>query len=156
MPITVYKEDKPTDIDDTEKLKETYQVIEAAGGAVVNDDGEILLIFRKGKWDLPKGKREGNEPLALCADREVKEETGLTELALRSPLIVTYHIYSEKGKAVLKETHWFLFDAPGRQEVQPQTEEEIYKVEWVSRENLSEFTGNTYQLIRDVLAAAGF
>lgn len=156
MPITVYTEDKVQQVADPENFKKNFHLIKAAGGAVTDDEGKILLIFRKGKWDLPKGKLEDNEPLELCADREIKEETGLNELELRKPLLITYHTYSEKGKSILKETHWFLFDAPGSQRVQPQTEEDILKVEWVEKGRLSENMKNSYQLIRDVLAAAGY
>ena len=155
MAVTVYNEDLAQQVDDLEQFKKDYTMIEAAGGAVVNDENQILLIFRKGKWDLPKGKLEVNEPIELCADREVKEETGLIEIELRRKLITTYHTYTEKGKSILKETHWFLFDAPGKQDVEPQTEEEIFKVEWVSKDELKDYD-NTYQLIRDVLRSAGF
>ena len=83
MSITVYTEDNARTVDDPEKFKTDFHLIKAAGGAVTDDEGRILLIYRKGKWDLPKGKLEDNEPIELCADREVKEETGLTELELR-------------------------------------------------------------------------
>jgi 8-oxo-dGTP pyrophosphatase MutT (NUDIX family) len=32
-----------------------------AGSLVVNRNKELLLIYRKGKWDLPKGKVEKSE-----------------------------------------------------------------------------------------------
>ena len=156
MPITVYTEDKRQQVSDPEKFREKYLLIIAAGGVVTNDEKRILLIFRKGKWDLPKGKQEENEPLALCADREIKEETGLNELELIKPLLITYHTYIEKGKSILKETHWFLFNAPGDQKVEPQTEEDILKIEWVEKEKLSEYMNNSYQLIGDVLSSAGY
>jgi 8-oxo-dGTP pyrophosphatase MutT (NUDIX family) len=156
MAITVYTEDKAVQVNDAESFSKQYQIIRAAGGVVVDEEGRVLLIFRRGKWDLPKGKREQNEPIELCADREVKEETGLTELQLRKPLITTYHTYSEKGKSILKETFWFQFDGQSNQKLKPQVEEDIMKVEWVSKKNLQTYTDNTYQLINDVLRAAGF
>ena len=156
MPITVYTDDISQQVSDPENFKKNYHLIIAAGGAVTDSQKRILLIFRKGKWDLPKGKQEDDEPLEFCADREIKEETGLNELELRKPLLITYHTYTEKGKSILKETHWFLFDAPGNQKVQPQTEEEILKIEWVEKERLSEYMNNSYQLIKDVLASAGY
>ena len=156
MSVTVYTEDQTQQVNDLNKFMKDYRLVKAAGGVVTDDDARVLLIFRKGKWDLPKGKVEDNEPLELCANREVVEETGLSELTLRTPLAVTYHIYTEKGKDFLKETHWFLFDAPGKQQLQPQTEEGISKVEWVKREDLKEHTDNTYLLIKDVLGAAGY
>jgi hypothetical protein len=86
----------------------------------------------------------------------VKEETGIKELVLRKPLVTTYHIYTEKGKSILKETQWFLFDAKGKQQLKPQTDEDIMEAVWVAPERLNQYTNNTYQLIRDVLASAGF
>jgi 8-oxo-dGTP pyrophosphatase MutT (NUDIX family) len=156
MSVTVYTEDEAQQVDDLKKLAEKYHLIQAAGGVVTDDTARVLLIFRRGKWDLPKGKAEENEPLELCANREVIEETGLYELALRKLLAITYHTYTEKGKDILKETHWYLFDAPGKQQFQPQLEEGILKVEWVERENIDKYKRNTYRLIKDVLEAAGF
>ena len=156
MAFTVYHDSQSEQVEDPIKSFADHQLIQAAGGAVKNDKGEVLLIFRKGKWDLPKGKLEGNEPIELCADREVKEETGLEEIQLRKPLIKTYHTYKEKGTNILKETYWFLFDAPGDQKLEPQTEEQILKAEWVAPANLDRYTDNTYPLIIDVLQSAGF
>src|SRR5215204_4522110 len=48
-----------------------FTLIKAAGGLVVNDDRHLLLIFRRGKWDLPKGKLDPGESLETCALREV-------------------------------------------------------------------------------------
>ncbi len=44
---------------------------------------EILMIFRRGKWDLPKGKLDKGESLEACALREVEEETGLKKNKIR-------------------------------------------------------------------------
>ncbi|MFM8758223.1 MAG: NUDIX domain-containing protein, partial [Methylophilaceae bacterium] len=43
----------------------------AAGGLVENELGQVLMIFRRGKWDLPKGKLDPNESIDECALREV-------------------------------------------------------------------------------------
>ena len=40
------------------EFKKKLKTIVAAGGIVKNDENQILFIFRKGKWDLPKGKIE--------------------------------------------------------------------------------------------------
>ena len=55
-----------------------FRFIEAAGGLVQNSNGDYLIIFRYGKWDLPKGKLETNERIQDAALREVSEETGIT------------------------------------------------------------------------------
>ena len=156
MSVTIYSEDDSQVINDLNAFAKNYLLVKAAGGVVTDDEARVLLIYRRGKWDLPKGKVEENEPIELCAHREVIEETGLNELMLRKPLAITYHTYTEKGKDILKETHWYLFDAPGKQQLQPQLEEDILKVEWVERQKINDYKRNTYLLIRDVLDAAGF
>lgn len=156
MSVTVYTEDAAKQVDDLRKFARNYQLIRAAGGVVQNDEGQLLLIHRRGKWDLPKGKLEDHEPLELCAEREVKEETGLSDIQLRRPLLITYHTYVERSQNILKETHWYFFDAPGIQPLTPQTNEDITEVEWVHKRNIEHYKKNTYALIRDVLKAAGF
>src|SRR5215212_7887430 len=88
-----------------------FVLIQAAGGLVLNPAKAMLFIYRKGRWDLPKGKLDEGETLDHCAVREVKEETGLQHLRLIEPLLVTYHTYDEDGRHMLKETHWYLMHA---------------------------------------------
>jgi 8-oxo-dGTP pyrophosphatase MutT (NUDIX family) len=131
-----------------------FTLVEAAGGLVVDASGAMLLIFRRGKWDLPKGKLDPGEPANQCALREVKEETGLQEVRLDGALEVTYHTYDEDGKHILKPTYWFLMRAPQGQSLQPQTEEQITEIKWAKRNELDKYMANTYPLIKDVVKAA--
>ncbi|MCW3118909.1 MAG: hydrolase, partial [Chitinophagaceae bacterium] len=62
-----------------------FTVIHAGGGFIVNEKDELLMIFRRGKWDLPKGKQDNGETLEQCAVREVREETGLQNVILQWP-----------------------------------------------------------------------
>src|ERR1043166_3932939 len=75
-----------------------FKVIEAAGGLVKNNKGEYLFIFRKGKWDLPKGKIDKGESVSAAAIREVEEECGVKKLSIRKELPPTYHTYQQDGK----------------------------------------------------------
>src|SRR4026209_2051160 len=59
-----------------------FTLVRAAGGFIENENKELLMIFRKGKWDLPKGKLDKGETLEECVVREVKEETGLKTVQL--------------------------------------------------------------------------
>lgn len=152
--MTIYTEQEIRNVpDDSEELQQ-YKMIVAAGGVVVNQEGQVLMIFRRGKWDLPKGKREDDEPVESCASRETMEETGLKEIELKRSLGITYHTYVEKKNLTLKETHWFLFAAPGVPELTPQIEEDIFKTEWVNREDLGDYLANTFRLVIDVLGKA--
>lgn len=109
-----------------------FQLEEAAGGLVKNDDGEYLAIFRRGYWDLPKGKLDSGESFEQAALREVEEETGVRALELGGFLQSTYHSFRKKsGKRILKHTKWYAMEAPN-QGLSPQTEEDIEQADWLS------------------------
>lgn len=131
-----------------------FTVIQAAGGWVTNENNQVLFMQRRGKWDLPKGKLDPNETLEQCAIREVEEETGLQNLTLVKPLLVTYHTYIENGKLILKESHWYHLKVTGPQHLQPQTEEQITSLEWMQSNKLTLVLENTFQSIKDVIEAA--
>jgi ADP-ribose pyrophosphatase YjhB (NUDIX family) len=133
-----------------------FKSITAGGGIVLNDGGETLFIFRMGKWDLPKGKWDEGETIEACALREVKEETGLTNVALLKEVGKTYHTYKEKKKYILKTTVWFLMKAPGDQLLIPQTEEDIESMEWIGKAGWVVPFANTYPAIKDILGMATF
>lgn len=130
-----------------------FTIVQAAGGLVENEKKEILMIFRRGKWDLPKGKLDKNERLEDCAMREVEEETGITGLELISPLVITYHTYHEGTKFILKESHWFLMKAPSEQNLVPQTEEDIHEIKWVKPEETDHYIKNGFPMIGDIIEA---
>ena len=116
------------------QLFEEYQVIDAGGGLVMNEHQSVLMIKRRGHWDLPKGKLEAGEQLSDCAMREVKEECGV-EVALTNASQVpftTYHLYQDRGKTVIKASHWFEMN-PLSAELVPQLEEDITEVRWMKK-----------------------
>lgn len=133
------------------KFTKIYQPIEAAGGLVCNELGQILFIFRNGKWDLPKGKMELNESRELTAVREVEEECGIKVSKLDKHLITTYHTYTLADKKILKSNYWYLMQADSQQNLSPQQEENIEKVEWVNPINIPNLLQNSYSSIKDVL-----
>ena len=134
-----------------EKIKKEFTVIQASGGLIHSADNKILLIFRRGKWDLPKGKLDEGEDLVACALREVEEETGLTDLVYEQSICITYHTYYEKGQHILKESHWHLLKGNDGENLVPQTDEDIEKCEWVNSENLPPYLENAPASIIDVL-----
>jgi ADP-ribose pyrophosphatase YjhB (NUDIX family) len=140
---------------DLEELQKAFYkkftVIQAGGGLVENEKKEILLIFRKGSWDLPKGKLDKGETLEACAVREVGEETGLKNITLLEPLTVTHHTYHEGSKFILKESHWFAMRVSGQQQLTPQTEEGITEIRWVNKTDLGEYLDKAYPSVADVL-----
>ncbi|HXB91910.1 MAG TPA: NUDIX domain-containing protein [Puia sp.] len=132
-----------------------FLIVQAGGGWVQNERSETLFIFRRGKWDLPKGKLDKGETLEQCAIREVGEETGLQKVRLEAPLLVTYHTYDENGKHILKETHWYRMAAAAGQLTKPQQEEQITELRWVGAAGMRELLQHTFPSIIDVVKAAG-
>ncbi len=141
-----------------EELKKAFfkkfTFIQAAGGLVMNEKNEILIIFRRGKWDLPKGKSDKGESLENCAVREVEEETGLTKLKLISALTITYHTYHEGARFILKESHWYNMKVSGNQKLIPQTTEDIHEIKWVRATDLHYYMKNSFPSVLDVLQLA--
>jgi len=111
-------------------IKSQCHVLQAAGGLVLNEAREVLLIHRLGMWDLPKGKIEKGERVEEAAIREICEETGLNHVTLHNALCTTWHIYPHKNKLVLKETFWFLASTNSHIALQPQAEEHIELAVW--------------------------
>jgi ADP-ribose pyrophosphatase YjhB (NUDIX family) len=140
---------------DLDKLKKAFfkkfTFIQAGGGLVTNEKEEILLIFRRGKWDLPKGKLDENETIETCALREVEEETGLREVKLDESLALTYHTYHEGSKFVLKESHWYKMRVTGEQQLLPQENEGISQAIWVSKDSLTDFHEKFFPSVADVI-----
>ncbi len=130
-----------------------FTLIKAGGGFVLNESKEVLMMFRRGKWDLPKGKMDKKESFEECALRETEEETGLKNIKLTGPLITTYHTYHEGTRYILKETRWFTMDTNSEQKLIPQTEEQITKLEWVKKEELKKYMQNSFPSVNDVLKA---
>ncbi|MCW5908500.1 MAG: NUDIX domain-containing protein [Chitinophagales bacterium] len=134
------------------RLMDKVEIVIAGGGIVFNERDELLLIFRRGKWDLPKGKIELNEKIRDGAVREVEEETGVKIAETEPKPITTYHAYTLKGKNCLKQTEWYVMKAqPAQLNLVPQTEEDIEQVTWVPRTQLKNYCEGCYPLIWDLI-----
>ena len=130
----------------------------AGGGLVFNEKGELLMIFRRGKWDLPKGKLDNGETIEQCAIREVKEETGLIKVTIGEFIDVSFHDYFDTylDEDVIKETHWFVMKAIGEQKLIPQVEEDITEIKWVSELELKKCLLDSYDNVVEIIKKANF
>ena len=148
----VYINNEPKTITDNWKsFCADYSLIEAAGGLVYNSDNQLLMIFRNGKWDLPKGKLEIDENIKECAIREVEEECGISGLSIVNALKDTYHTYEINGKKILKRTFWFAMNSNYKGNLIPQAEEGIIKVIWVDKQDIAEKLENSFGNINELL-----
>jgi 8-oxo-dGTP pyrophosphatase MutT (NUDIX family) len=114
---------------------------------VVNEESCLLMIFRNGKWDLPKGKIEKGEEADEAAIREVYEECGVGEMELQKQLATTFHTYPFKDVKVLKKTFWFLMKSSDHSKLIPQLEEGITEVRWMNKREVQQVIPQTYSSI---------
>lgn len=114
------------------KFYESLTEIAAAGGAVRDEGGRLLFIFRRGHWDLPKGKIEKGEGIEEAAVREVEEECGIDGVRITAPLITTLHGFKNKHGWCIKPSYWYLMTHNPDSCPTPQTEEDISEVTWLS------------------------
>jgi 8-oxo-dGTP pyrophosphatase MutT (NUDIX family) len=98
---------------------------ERSAGAVVfyaeNDTADpeyLLLHYTAGHWDFPKGNIETGEGEKQAAAREIREETGITDLEFMEEfrMKIDYR-YTHGKRPVLKEVVLFLARTRTRQVV---------------------------------------
>jgi 8-oxo-dGTP pyrophosphatase MutT (NUDIX family) len=128
------------------------EVQEAGGGLVFNAANDVLMIFRRGKWDLPKGKLDKGETIEACAVREVQEETGLKEIVLGDFLLNTYHVYTHLSELVLKKTTWYKMGTLENTLV-AQAEEDITEARFVNIDDAATLLENSFENIKLVFRA---
>jgi 8-oxo-dGTP pyrophosphatase MutT (NUDIX family) len=125
-----------------------FNVIEAAGGKVINASQEVLFIYRFDKWDLPKGHVEKGEHKKVAAIREVEEECGIEGLIIEEELETTYHSFFYKEQLRLKVTYWYLMTTNYSGVLLPQQEEGITQVVFKDEKMVHKALGNTYPNIK--------
>lgn len=128
-----------------------FTEVGAAGGLVRHTSGKYLFIEKKGMLDLPKGHMEPGEKPEACALREVSEECGILGQCIVKTLNPSYHTYSWEGISYLKKTNWFLMDYDGEMIMEPQVEEGITRVEWLSPEELSSIKSKAWLSLMDLI-----
>ncbi len=133
-------------------LKSKIPVNKAGGGLVYNANGDVLFIFRNGKWDLPKGGQDKGEDIEKTAMREVEEETGVNGLSITEKLQKTYHIFKRNGRYKLKITHWFEMKTNFNGELHGQLEEGIEKAVWMKPSEIPEALKQSYENIKLLFA----
>ena len=129
-------------------IKSDFKIVKAAGGLVLKE-GKILLMYRLGKWDFPKGKLEKDEKSPKGALREVEEECNI-KVVINSKIVSTWHTYTLNGSKILKRTKWYAMSCLDDSKMKPQVEESIEQLVWVDPDMAEKLLASTYQSIKFV------
>jgi|ERR1035437_2668233 ADP-ribose pyrophosphatase YjhB (NUDIX family) len=132
-------------------FRSLFSYIKAAGGLVKNEKDELLMIYRNGHWDLPKGKMEKGETPDETAIREVEEECGVKKLKIVRPLTSSYHIFFKDNKECIKRSYWFEMTCKDSSKPVPQAEEGIKEAKWMSREEVKKIANKVYPSLQEIL-----
>lgn len=132
-------------------FRSLFSYIEAAGGLVINNKDELLMIYRNKHWDLPKGKMEAGESPDQTAIREVEEECGVKNLKIVKQLASTYHIYYQNKNDCIKQTYWFEMSCNDTTKPSPQQEEGIEEARWMAKEDVRKIMKKVYLSLQEVL-----
>ena len=132
-----------------EAIKKPFKVIKAAGGVVIKDN-KMLLMFRRGVWDLPKGKLDNGESSRQGAAREVEEETGVS-VFVSERICTTWHTYKLNENRILKRTKWYRMSVLDDSRMTPQAEEDIERLAWLDRRETQLALTNSFSSIRYVI-----
>ncbi len=115
----------------------------AGGGFILRNSGknpDVLMIYRKGVWDLPKGKLDEGETFEQCAVREVQEEVGIEDIRVVQALGSTMHSYERKNEIYIKRTYWYHMTTK-ETSFRPQYDEQIERVAWMKWSEAKENMG---------------
>jgi ADP-ribose pyrophosphatase len=110
-----------------------------AVGAIVIKEGRVLLVKRnkppgEGLWAIPGGRVELGETLQQAAEREIKEETGLTIQA--SDIVYTFEVI-ETDDAGRPRFHYVIVDLTAEYvEGELSPSDDASEARWVSSQEL--------------------
>lgn len=129
------------------------KTVKCSGGLVICK-GLVLLIYKNGRWDLPKGGIQDNYTKKDNALKEVSEETGLDKkkLSIKQILPSTYYHKKTLSQKYKKNIYWYEMSYEGNlADTTPQTKEDIYGCVWFTPKQLLTQLENTKEQIRYVI-----
>ena len=84
-----------------------------------NDKPEYLLLhYLSGHWDFPKGKIESGEDKKEAALRELKEETGITDIYVHDDFLESLsYRFKDPAKVLIYKTVYFFVGRVAKKDI---------------------------------------
>lgn len=119
--------------DSVDVSEETVRRYLAAGGVVV-DEARVLVLRRPSRDEirLPKGHVEAEESPRAAALREVREESGYTDLAVQADLGTRIVEFDHEGRHVVRTERYFLMTLGSDAEPSSREGEEQFDPVWLT------------------------
>lgn len=109
----------------------------SAGGVVINQQGQILVVSQKGtSWSLPKGHVEKGEDILQAAKREIEEESGISQLTYIRDLGSYQRFASDDPKTEEMKTITLFQFSTSQHHLRPQDPENP-EARWVKKEEVT-------------------
>ena len=140
------------------KKRKPVKRARSAGGVVfrrAGDQVEVLVLQHEGgKWMLPKGTIESGETPEAVALREVREETGVSNVRVVTDLGQERYSFFWRTEDTFydKTVHYFLLEFLGGEDPMPQREEGFVAAEWVPMDEA--MTRIKYKETREIVRRA--
>ena len=123
----------------------------------LHEGGALFLLIRDSyqNWGFPKGHLESGERAEDAALREVREETGIGDLALRGRIETIDWYFRFRGQLIHKVCHFYLMET-SQATTNPQHAEGITACRWVAYDdarsaisyaNARKVLGRAYEMI---------
>jgi len=122
-------------------------------GAIVIKDGRVLLVQRaappsQGLWAIPGGSLEAGETLQQGAEREIREETGITIRAGEPVYAFDFLQYDDEKRL---QYHFVIVDVEGEYlEGEVRAADDALAARWISPAELAGLpvSANTLKILR--------
>lgn len=99
-----------------------------------NGGTKFLFLTNKGRYDVPKGLKQKGEDDLECALRELKEETGISDVSIIPNFKrATHYFYRWENTLISKDVVYFLGEANSG-EVQISSEHDGYS--WLTKDEV--------------------